>query len=70
MKPLMLLIVLAGALGCDPETEYQLVDPYCSPYVAVPGEPCRPGLWLDVPFRPRGQAIATCQCAVVLVEKK
>ena len=65
------LFIAIMAIGCNDEPpEYRLADPNCGSYVAIPGEPCRAGLYLDVPFRPRGTPIATCRCAVVLVEKK
>jgi hypothetical protein len=72
-----LLLLTLSLLGCNDvsavfndEPQYKLADPNCKPYVAIPGEPCRDGLYLDVPFRPRGTALATCQCYAALVEQK
>lgn len=50
--------------------ELTQADQSCKSYVAVPGEPCRDGLYLDVPIRYRGTPIATCQCYLVPVKRK
>lgn len=57
---LLTLALAALALACEAP---QLVNPNCNAYVAIPGEPCRPGFWLFTGYD--GRAVPVCRCEEV-----
>lgn len=42
---------------------YVQMDPNCKPYIAIPGEPCKDGHWLNVQLTGRVPRPAICSCA-------
>lgn len=48
MNRLLSFALYSLAVGCTPSKPPEQKDPNCSAYMAVPGEPCKKGLWLYI----------------------